>query len=182
MDELDVGVIDPATLLPKALERMRARGQGGIAVDDGGAMALLLAADIADAMNTAVEAGEDPGQVAVGTVHPRHPQLGLPDALRATLTRVASISPTLGIGQGVAGLFQNLEGEHVLVRIGLDSARLVTASEVFAGLVRGVATMCYCEGPLPNVHTFEKRDVRVTGKCNYLHGAVLSCDDGSRGP
>ncbi len=179
MDEMHLPLVHPDLTLPNSIKLMRDAKRGAVVVDHGSMLVLVRAQDVTRAMNDGVERRVDPASIMIGAVRPQA-QPSLPHDLSAGIEQVQpGVSLPYAIRDGLRMLFDEQDRRHFLFRATPTTSRVVTSSERFTASLGGAVTLCWCEGPPPDVHTFTKDQIDVEGQCNYAHRAALKCDDGS---
>jgi hypothetical protein len=194
VDRLRLAAIPAETPL-KGVLAMLLPGTRAAVITGDGAPRLVTAGDILAACNRASD-DENLAGVKVGTVFHTHSPMRVPKpavkyvSIASSAGRVPEFVPAnislLGQATIVGGLgteerlyfesvFEGDDHRYAIQHVDGNVAVVVTASERFAADLGESVVICSCIGP--TVHSFEKRDLVIPGKCNMLHGVAVNCSD-----
>jgi hypothetical protein len=180
MDAIDIPIVAPTLALPEALAVMQSHNISGVLVAVQGTPRLARAEDVTNAINQAVDAGNDPRFASLLSALPA-PPAPAPAHLLVPLTEV-----TLPLQQSTAtdaleSWFRETDTDHAAMSIPTAGrARLVTRSEGMTAAVGGAMTLCTCDGN--PVHTLTRTQVKTGCLCSRSHlgqQVKVKCDDGS---
>jgi hypothetical protein len=173
MEEIELPFLPPETGLGDAIEALRASGRHALVTRTGDKPFVLRAGDLTERWNALQEEGRDPAATQLGEVVPRAVAPRPPSSVAGT----ASVDLSAGgfARAQIEQLFAATDARHVVRAVLGGVAKVVTASERFAGtLLNGrnagtgaLAGIVRCAGE--PVHYFVSSELKDPARCNFLH-------------
>ncbi len=173
MDRLELARVPDKTSLRSALAKIRP-GTRAVVVTGANGHRIVTAGEILAACNDAVDAGRDPASIPVAeAVAATGPEVAAES--RDLLDKRSVLDARIGGDDRAAAKRGGPALNHLFSITGVthDAAVVVTASGRFAANLSGNLEICTCDGD--PVHSFERRDLVVPGRCNKPHGVPVTC-------
>ncbi|HEY8610173.1 MAG TPA: hypothetical protein VIL69_02665 [Roseomonas sp.] len=178
MDEVELPFLPGDTGLGEAIETLRRTRANALVTKNGGQPFMLRAIDLTERWNAlADEDQQNPAATRLGAVLPRTRQPELPEPV-ALAEAGAVVLATDAMRGMLHKMFSDSDTRHAVRAVLGGVAKVVTASEEFAHVLRGryqmPPTILRCAGE--PVHYWESSELDDPARCNKPHGAPILRD------